>query len=397
MFWLFTTLKMSSLKTLKRSFRSRAQTFIAVLTGFYVAVILLLTIPSIQTHALFLNSVKLPLFAQYDNPESYGLAPGKTANIQIVTADNHTLGAWFILSDNVYQSIPFPPPPNAAEKAIPEALASQPTILFLHGNAATRAFHVRVRQYSGFTSRVRANVLAIDYRGFGDSKGTPTEDGLVLDSRAAWDWLISNGARPEDIVIVGHSLGTAISSKLAVALAEEGTHFKGLALLSPFASLHTVVDTYSVFGFLPVMLPLTVVPGVADLYKSFLLARFDTLSIISRVKVPLLILHAENDWDIPHQHSDMLFDTLLEPYLPPLQNTTVWPDEDWTEYERQTMLREKVRKTLVTRTHVQKFGVVHEFEASGRKLVLMKTITGWHEPGTIEGVQDAIRHVFSFA
>lgn len=333
----------------------------------------------------------------------------------------------------MYQSIPFPPPPNAAEKAIPEALASQPTILFLHGNAATRAFHVRVRQYSGFTSRVRANVLAIDYRGFGDSKGTPTEDGLVLDSRAAWDWLISNGARPEDIVIVGHSLGTAISSKLAVALAEEGTHFKGLALLSPFASLHTVVDTYSVFGFLPVMLPLTVVPGVAGMClfgahgpganfhilqtytsHSFLPGLIPCLSFrqvfavdfflhyvlthhTQRVKVPLLILHAENDWDIPHQHSDMLFDTLLEPYLPPLQNTTVWPDEDWTEYERQTMLREKVRKTLVTRTHVQKFGVVHEFEASGRKLVLMKTITGWHEPGTIEGVQDAIRHVFSFA
>lgn len=165
----------------------------------------------------------------------------------------------------MYQSIPFPPPSNAAERAIPEALASQPTILFFHGNAATRAFHVRVRQYSGFTSRVRANVLAIDYRGFADSQGTPTEDGLVLDSRAAWDWLISNGARAENIAIIGHSLGTAVSSKLAVALAEEGTHFKGLALLSPFASLHAVVDTYSVFGFFPIMLPLTVVPGLAGM------------------------------------------------------------------------------------------------------------------------------------
>ncbi|KAL4070020.1 Alpha/Beta hydrolase protein [Scleroderma yunnanense] len=384
---------MSSLKSFKRSFRSCARNFITILSALYVAVVLLLTIPPIQTHALFMNSIKLPLFAQYDNPEAYGLAPGKTANIQIFTPDNHTLGAWFILSDNVYQSIPFPPPPNAAEKAIPEALASQPTILFFHGNAATRAFHVRVRQYSGFTSRVRANVLAIDYRGFGDSEGTPTEDGLVIDSRAAWDWLVSNGAKPEDIVIVGHSLGTAVSSKLAVTLAEDDIHFKGLALLSPFASLHTVVDTYSVFGFFPIMLPLTMVPGAADLYKSFLLARFDTLSIISRVKVPLLILHAENDGDIPHQHSDILFDSLLEPYLPPLHNTTMW--KDWTEYEGQTM-REKVRETLVTRTHVQKFGIVHEFETSGRKLVLMKTLTGWHEPGTIEGVQDAIRHVFSF-
>lgn len=116
-----------------------------------------------------------------------------------------------------------------------------------------------------------------------------------------------------------------------------------------------------------------------------------------RVEVPLLILHAENDGDIPHRHSDILFDTLLEAYLPPLQNNTTWSIEDWTEYEGQTVMREKVRETLVTQTHVQKFGVMHEFETSGRKLVLMKTLTGWHEPGTIEGVQDAIRHVFSFA
>lgn len=159
--------------------------------------------------------------------------------------------------------MPFPPEANAAEREIPRALVSQPTILFLHGNTATRAFYVRVRQYTGFTSRIRANVLAIDYRGFGDSAGTPTEDGLMVDSRAAWDWLVDNGARPEDILIVGHSLGTAVASMLSVSLAEEGSRFKGLALLSPFSSLHDVLDTYCVFGFLPVMLPLHIVPGVA--------------------------------------------------------------------------------------------------------------------------------------
>ncbi|KAI6027549.1 Alpha/Beta hydrolase protein [Pisolithus microcarpus] len=277
-----------SLEVVKPTFRSRARTVFTVCGGIYVALLLLLTIPWIQTHALFMNVIKLPLFAQYDNPENYGMAPGKVANIKIVTPDNHTLGAWFILSDN--------------KMPLHEALTSQPTILFLHGNTATRAFYVRVRQYSGFSSRVRANVLAIDYRGFADSEGTPSESGLIIDSRAAWDWLITNGAKPEDVVIVGHSLGTAVASKLA----------------SPFSSLHAVVDTYCVFGFLPVMLPLTMVPGAADLFKSFLRHEFNTLSIISRVEVPLLILHSENDWDIPHWHSDALFDTLLEPYLTPV-------------------------------------------------------------------------------
>ncbi|KAI6042625.1 Alpha/Beta hydrolase protein [Pisolithus marmoratus] len=197
-----------SREIVKPTLGSRARTFFTVLGAIYVALLLLLTIPWVQTHALFMNAVKLPLFAQYDNPEIYGMAPGKVANMKIVTPDNHTLGAWFILSDNVYQSMPFPPPPDAAENSVHEALASQPTILFLHGNTATRAFYVRVRQYSGFSSRVRANVLAIDYRGFGDSQGTPSETGLMIDSRAAWDWLITNGAKPENIVIVGHSLGT---------------------------------------------------------------------------------------------------------------------------------------------------------------------------------------------
>ncbi|KAI6129685.1 Alpha/Beta hydrolase protein [Pisolithus croceorrhizus] len=390
-----------SREVVKTTFGSRARTVFTVFGGFYIALLVLLTIPWIQTHALFMNVIKLPLFVQYDNPESYGMAPGKVANIKIVTPDNHTLGAWFILSDNVYQSMPFPPPPDAAENAVHEALASQPTILFLHGNTATRAFYVRVRQYSGFSSRVRANVLAIDYRGFGDSEGTPSESGLTIDSRAAWDWLTTNGAKPEDIVIVGHSLGTAVASKLAVSLAEDGTHFKGLALLSPFSSLHAVVDTYCVFGFLPVMLPLTMVPGAADLFKSFLRHEFNTLSIISRVKVPLLILHSENDWDIPHWHSDALFDALLEPYLTPVaslpHNVTLWSTEEWSDYEGQLTLRSRERESLVTRTHIHNFGDMHEFESSEKKIVLVKALTGWHEPGTIEGVQDTIRHVFSFA
>lgn len=117
--------------------------------------------------------------------------------------------------------------------------------------------------------------------------------------------------------------------------------------------------------------------------------------------MPLLILHSENDWDIPHWHSDALFDSLLEPYLTPLaalpHNVTLWSNEEWSEYEGQMTLRDRERESLVTRTHIHNFGVMHEFESSGKKIVLVKALTGWHEPGTIEGVQDTIRHVFSLA
>ncbi|KAH9172620.1 hypothetical protein EDB89DRAFT_2069517 [Lactarius sanguifluus] len=48
---------------------------------------------------------------------------------------------------------------------------------------------IRVQQYLAFAARLRANVLAPDYRGFADSAGTPSEAGVVLDTHAAWDWL----------------------------------------------------------------------------------------------------------------------------------------------------------------------------------------------------------------
>ncbi|KAF8839558.1 alpha/beta-hydrolase [Paxillus ammoniavirescens] len=387
---------------LKPGLLSRARTFFAILGGLYVVVVLLLTVPSIQSRMIYMNDLKLPWNARFDAPDKYGLAPGKTFNFKLDTSDNHTLGAWFILSDAIYHTISFPPSPSAAEQTLSEALTSHPTIIFLHGNAATRALPVRIQQYSAFTSRLRANVLAIDYRGFADSQGSPSEDGLSTDARAAWNWLISNGAKPDDILIMGHSLGTAVASTLAVTLSQEAVRFKGLVLMSPFSSMYTLVDTYSIFGLFPVMLPLTMVPHAADLYKSFLQHKFDTLSVITKVKVPVLIVHAENDWDISHTHSDAIFDALLEPYLPsvdalpnePLSRTK----EQWSTYQTQVAKKREVRESLLSRTHMPNFGVMDKFVASGETIVLLKTLTGSHnEVGTLEGTQEVIRNVFSFA
>jgi acetyl esterase/lipase len=61
------------------------------------------------------------------------------------------------------------------------------------------------------TGRMRANFVAVDYRGFGDSqKVAPSEDGLVLDAHATWDWLVAKGVRPQNIVLIGASLGAPL-------------------------------------------------------------------------------------------------------------------------------------------------------------------------------------------
>ncbi|KAG1751018.1 Alpha/Beta hydrolase protein [Suillus lakei] len=378
---------------------ARLRRVFAVLGFIYLGAVILLAVPWIQSHILYMNALKLPWNAHFDAPERHGLAPGKTANIKIQTADNHTLGAWFILSDAIYHDLSFPPPPSAAELHISDAVAQRPTVLFFHGNAATRALSMRVRLYSGFTSRLNANVLAIDYRGFGDSPGTPTEDGLSMDARAAWDWLIVQGASPQDVLIVGHSLGTAVASRLSVGLSEDGVKFRGTVLMSPFSSLYTLLDTYNIFGVFPVMLPINMIPRAADVYKSFLVHKFDTLSVISKLKVPILILHAEDDWDISHTHSDALFDALLEPYLPPVYSPAAsqvsWSAQQWNEHHAQLVARRETRESLLTRTVIPNFGVMDQFDSFGERITLLKTSAGSHnEVGTLEGVQEVIRVTF---
>lgn len=146
------------------------------------------------------------------------------------TPDNVTLGAWFILSDEYYHALPVVP--SSVTPHIAPALRARPTVLFFHGNAATRAFKARVQYYKAFSSRLAANVFAIDYRGFADSTGTPSEAGLVKDARAAWDWLVAHGAQPEDILVMGHSLGTGVSSQLGAQLAKDGIKPRGIVLLA---------------------------------------------------------------------------------------------------------------------------------------------------------------------
>ena len=154
----------------------------------------------------------------------------KTINLKIPTSDNESLGAWFIMSDKYYHSLSSVP--LEPQNHIGAALQNNPTILFFHGNGATRAYGVRVRFYKAFTARLGVNVLAVDYRGFADSTGTPSEAGLIQDGRAAFDWLLSNGAKVEDILIVGHSLGTGVSSQLVAKLDAEGLAPRGVVLLA---------------------------------------------------------------------------------------------------------------------------------------------------------------------
>jgi fermentation-respiration switch protein FrsA (DUF1100 family) len=162
-------------------------------------------------------------------------------------------------------------------------------IVYLHGNAGHRGGRAdRVRDYlaAGY------GVLLVGYRGYGGNPGRPTEAGLYADARAHLAFLAAEKVRPEQTVLLGESLGTAVAIQMA-------TEFPILALIleAPLASvLHSARVRYPLFAF------------------DFLVRdKFNSLGKIGKVKVPLLLIHGEKDQTTAVRFGRMLYDAANEP------------------------------------------------------------------------------------
>jgi pimeloyl-ACP methyl ester carboxylesterase len=129
--------------------------------------------------------------------------------------------------------------------------------------------------------------LLMDYRGYGQSAGSPSEAALVADALALYDHALAlPGADPQRIYAFGRSLGSGV----AVALAAERA-LAGLILATPFDSLAAVAKRY--YWYLPV--------------DWMLKHRFDSIERAPRLATPLLCLVAERDEVIPPEHAERLF------------------------------------------------------------------------------------------
>lgn len=158
------------------------------------------------------------------------------------------------------------------------------TVLFFHGNGGNIASYLdRV----GMFHRLGLHTLIIDYRGYGQSSGTPDENGIYLDAAAAWRELVENrGIPPEEIVVVGYSFGGAVAVWTAATY-----HPHALVLESTFTSLPDVGAEQ--YPFLPVHL--------------LMHARYNSLERMPLVQVPVLIIHSHDDLLIPPHHAQELF------------------------------------------------------------------------------------------
>jgi uncharacterized protein len=162
-----------------------------------------------------------------------------------------------------------------------------PWVLFLHGNAATVASNVNISHYR-LLRTAGLNVLAPEYRGFSGLEGTPTEDALATDARAAYDYLRGPGHVPASrIVVYGWSLGSAVAVRLAADVDEAAVILEGAP-----ASIADVGQQQ--YPFFPIRLVMR--------------SKFESFRRIDRIHAPLLFLHSPEDVVIPIAEGRRLYD-----------------------------------------------------------------------------------------
>jgi hypothetical protein len=193
-------------------------------------------------------------------PASVGL---EFETVGLATEDGESLAGWFV---------PAPDPRG--------------TVLYFHGNGGNIGHRVEIiRDFHelGF------NVLIFDYRGYGESSGSPGEEGTYRDAMAAWRFLTETRRMPpQSIVFFGESLGGAVAAWLA-----ERQLPGALVLYATFTSVPDMARK------LYPILPVSILVRMG----------YDTRATLARVSCPVLIMHSSEDEIVPYAHGETLYAT----------------------------------------------------------------------------------------
>jgi len=235
----------------------RMPAIVVWLVGGYASVLLLLFVA--QRNLMYHPSKIVP------EPGLYGASDMQV--VRIATPDGFDLHCWWKA-------------PSRPDRT---------TFIYYHGNAGNigdRAFKVRHYLDVGY------GVLLVGYRYNAATGGKPSEAGLYTDGKAAYDFVRGRGVPAERIIAYGESLGSGVATKIAT------TNDVGAVVLeAPYTSIGDVAQTH--YWYVPA--------------KWLMIDRFDSLSRINKLTVPLLILHGEADALIPVKFGRKLFETAHEP------------------------------------------------------------------------------------
>ena len=236
---------------------SRTRRLLILILGTYLGVLMLVAL--FQSKLIYFPSRTIEL-----TPASVGLT---FEDISLTTQDGVKISTWWV--------------PQRDARA---------TVLFFHGNAGNNGDRIPELQT---LHALGYNVLIVDYRGYGNSEGSPGETGTYLDAQAAWQHLTqSRGLSARSIVIVGESIGGAVAIDLAHRVSPGAFVVQSsFTRLSDIAALH--------YPFLPV--------------RWMLRHRYDSIDKVGEITCPKLFFHGAEDLLIPLANGKALFEAAANP------------------------------------------------------------------------------------
>ena len=169
-----------------------------------------------------------------------------------------------------------------------------PTLIFFHGNAGNIGFRLPNAKSLYFGCGI--NILMLEYRGFGDSAGTPSEAGLALDGDTALTWLRTQQKHcidPDNVFLFGRSLGGAVAIHVA---SHSSTLLRGVVLENTFTSVDDMVVTLSQRMVRLNSWTCRVLKGVLLLMMT---SHWNSEEKIGRIQCPVLLISGEKDELVP--------------------------------------------------------------------------------------------------
>jgi hypothetical protein len=197
------------------------------------------------------------------NPAEFGLTSAE--NVTLQSADGMHVRVWHV-----------------------PARDDKPVVLYFQGNGG--GLDLRAERFRKLTAD-GTGLVALNYRGYGGSEGSPSEAGILLDAKAAYDFAVQRYGAAR-IVPWGESLGTGV----AVALAAENPVAR-VVLESPYTSIADVAA--SIYWFVPV--------------RALIKDSFHSDRRIVGVRAPVLVVHGERDTVVPFRLGEQLYALISGP------------------------------------------------------------------------------------
>jgi abhydrolase domain-containing protein 12 len=317
-------------------------------------------------------------FKDLDVPEMFGFLRNQVTPFNIRTNGNN-LYAWHILPLELYRKYERELQAELSGKVADttsrlafKLLRDDPAsrlVIHMHGAGGTVGSGYRVPSYHALSAGDRIHVLTFDYRGFGRSTGMPSEHAVIQDALSVVEWALNvANVPPSHIILFGQSLGSAVNTAVAQYYAQRDPPilFAGHIMVASIIDAPSLASTYRIAGIFPLLGPLTRFPIIFDYLRTFIRDEWSTKSHIAEYvrvneaknsKYHLTLIHAEDDWDVPWQHTFTVFSHAVNATLPDHKELIHIGPEPTTELGAAGRVVEWRTNVGVIREEILKFGL----------------------------------------